>query len=266
MKQLFTFIFNILLFVSFQTQAQLTLFDEDFETGYTAGSTAIAVEPLMLQGWGSDFTYQTINDPGNGANSSDFFVRMVRGGTTNYAVIQNVAELESGKTYEYKISVKPASGQTGAYKLQVIDTENGNAIVAGGTAGVKPTTASWNDLTISYIAGASQNYAFRITKSWGNAGADFDNISLVCTNCSTASVSKINDFQFNIYPNPAKERLRLQTELPLERVDIFSLTGSKVLSQSYTEEVEIGMLSKGVYMLQATSSDGRVATQKLIKQ
>ena len=264
MKHLFTFLLFTLL--SFQANAQLTLFDEDFETGYTAGNTAIAVEPLMLQGWGTDFTYQTVSDAGNGASSSDFFVRMVRGGTANYAVIQNVAELESGKTYEYKISIKPASGQAGAYKLQVIDTENGNAIVAGGTAGVKPTTASWNDLTISYIAGASQNYAFRITKSWGNAGADFDNISLVCTDCSTASVSKTNDFQFNIYPNPAKERLRLQTELPLKHVDIFSLTGSKVLSQSYTEEVEIGMLSKGVYMLQATSNDGKVTTQKLIKQ
>jgi hypothetical protein len=265
MKHLFTFLLFTLL--SFQANAQ-TLFDEDFETGYTAGNTAIAVEPLMLQGWGTDFTYQTVYDAGNGASSSDFFVRMVRGGTTNYAVIQNVVALESGKTYEYKISIKPASNQAGAYKLQVIDTSgDDDVIVAGGTAGVKPTTASWNDLTISYIAGASQNYVFRITKSWGNAGADFDNISLVCTDCSTASVSKTNDFQFNIYPNPAKDVISFQSELPLASVEIFSLTGSKVLSQSNNvRQVEVGNLAKGIYMLKASAVDGKVATQKLIKE
>ena len=182
MKHLFTFLLFTLL--SFQANAQLTLFDEDFETGYTAGNTALNVSPLMLSGWGNGFTFTVVNDHGNGAGSSNFFTRMNRGGNGNYAAIQNLVQLESGKTYVYKISIKPAlANQKAAYKLQVIDTVV-DVIVAGGNTGVKPTTASWNDLTISYTAGASQNYAFRITKDWGNAGADIDNISLVCTDCS----------------------------------------------------------------------------------
>jgi hypothetical protein len=50
-------------------------------------------------------------------------------------------------------------------------------------------------------------------------------------------------------------------------VEIFSLTGSKVLSKSNNvEQVEVGNLAKGIYMLKATAADGKVATQKLIKE
>ena len=88
-----------------------------------------------------------------------------------------------------------------------------------------------------------------------------------CTDCQTASFSDLNDFQFNIYPNPAKGVIGFQSELPLESVEIFSLTGSKVLSQSNNvEQVEVGNLAKGIYMLKASAADGKVATQKLIKE
>jgi hypothetical protein len=268
MKHLFTFL--LFLFIA-QTQAQETLINETFETGWTADSNVIPAENeegtpaanLKLQGWGDGFTFTVVNDAGNGANSSDYFAKMNHGGAGNYAVIQHLVEATIGDIYEFNISLKPdLAGQAGSLKLEVIDLANNNNVVAGP---VKPTGGAWSDLTLSYTAAATQNYAFRVTKVWGNAGASFDNISLTLVQ-STASLSDLNDFQFNIYPNPAKERLRLQTELPLKHVDIFSLTGSKVLSQSYTEEVEIGMLSKGVYMLKATSNDGKVSTQKLIKE
>jgi hypothetical protein len=90
-----------------------------------------------------------------------------------------------------------------------------------------------------------------------------DNFSIT----STLSTKQINDFQFNIYPNPAKDVIGFQSELPLASVEIFSLTGSKVLSKSNNvEQVEVGNLAKGIYMLKATAADGKVATQKLIKE
>ena len=90
-----------------------------------------------------------------------------------------------------------------------------------------------------------------------------DNFSIT----STLSTKQINDFQFNIYPNPAKDVIGFQSELPLASVEIFSLTGSKVLSKSNNvEQVEVGNLAKGIYMLKASAVDGKVATQKLIKE
>jgi hypothetical protein len=84
---------------------------------------------------------------------------------------------------------------------------------------------------------------------------------------STLDTQELNDFRFTLYPNPAKGVIGFQSELPLESVEIFSLTGSKVLSQSNNvEQVEVGNLAKGIYMLKASAADGKVATQKLIKE
>ena len=269
MKHLFTFL--LFLFIA-QTQAQETLINETFETGWTADSNVIPAENeegtpaanLKLQGWGDGFTFTVVNDAGNGASSSNYFAKMNRGGSANYAVIQHVVEATVGDKYVYNISLKPvAAGQAGSLKLEVIDLVNSNNVVAGP---VKPSGGAWSDLTLSYTAAATQNYAFRVTKVWGNAGASFDNISLTVVG-ATASVSDVNDFQFNIYPNPAKDIISFQSELPLASVEIFSLTGSKVLSQSNNfEQVALGNLAKGIYMLKASAADGKVATQKLIKE
>ena len=270
MKHLFTLLFIFIL--SFQTHAQNALINETFEAGWAAGDNILKAgseagspaDNLGLQGWGDGFTYTMANEAGNGAASSDFFGKMNHGGVANYAVIQRVVEATAGDVFEYKISLKPdLAGQAGAYKLEVIDAVNNNAVVAGP---VTPSGGNWSDLTISYTAAATQNYSFRVTKNWGNAGLSFDNISLTVVP-ATASVSDVNDFQFNIYPNPAKDVISFQTELPLERVEIFSLTGSKVLSQSNNvKQVEVGNLAKGFYMLKASAVDGKVATQKLIKE
>ena len=269
MRHLFTFL--IFLFIA-QTQSQETLINETFETGWTADSNVIPAENeegtpaanLKLHGGGDGFTFTVVNDSGNGANSSDYFAKMNRGGTANYAVIQRLVEATIGDVYEYNISLKPdISGQAVSLKLEVVDLANDNNVVAGP---VKPSGGAWSDLTLSYTAAATQNYAFRVTKVWGNAGASFDNISLTVVR-STASVSYDNDFQFSIYPNPVNNVIRFQSELPLEQVEIFSLTGSKVLSQTNNvEQVDIGNLVKGIYMLKASAADGKVATQKLIKE
>ena len=270
MKRLFTLLSIFIL--SVQIQAQDTLINETFETGWTDDSNVIPTENeegtpaanLKLQGWGDGFTFTVVNDSGNGANSSDYFAKMNRGGTANYAVIQRLVEATIGDVYEYKISLKPdVAGQAGSLKLEVIDLANNNSVVAGPE---KPTGGAWSDLTLSYTAAATQNYAFRVTKVWGNAGASFDNISLTVVP-STVSVSYLKDFQFSIYPNPSNNVIRIQSELPLESVEIFSLTGSKVLSQlNNVEQIEVGNLAKGIYMLKASAADGKVATQKLIKE
>ena len=143
MKHLFTFLLFLFLV---QTQAQETLINETFETGWTADSNVIPAEneegtpaaKLKLQGWGDGFTFTVVNDGGNGASSSDYFAKMHRGGTANYAVIQHLVEATIGDVYEYNISLKPdVAGQAGSLKLEVIDLANKYIVVAGPV--VKPS-------------------------------------------------------------------------------------------------------------------------------
>jgi hypothetical protein len=143
LKHLFTFL--LFLFIA-QTQAQETLINETFETGWTADSNVIPAEneegtpaaKLKLQGWGDGFTFTVVNDGGNGASSSDYFAKMNRGGTANYAVIQHLVEATVGDEYVYNISLKPdIAVQAGSLKLEVIDLANKYIVVAGPV--VKPS-------------------------------------------------------------------------------------------------------------------------------
>ena len=70
----------------------------------------------------------------------------------------------------------------------------------------------------------------------------------------------------DVYPNPATETLSLNAE-GLLQVDIYSLDGRWVTSQNKGfEAINVCQLSKGIYLLKATYSDGNKAMKKFVKK
>jgi hypothetical protein len=258
MKHLFTF----LLFVSFslQANAQQTILNENFETGYTDGADLKGVNGWQV--FQENPVVQTIQSTGSGNNNSDWFVEFRTGG---YQEIQMVKELVSGKTYTFKAYFKRTNGFNGKMIIRVMKL--GGAPVEIDKSSDGGVNSGYEERLLTFTADESVNYGFRIQQKFGSSYFQIDDVEINCTDCQTASLSDLNDFQFNIYPNPAKDVISFQSELPLESVEIFSLTGSKVLSQSNNvRQVEVGNLAKGIYMLEASAVDGKVATQKLIKE
>jgi hypothetical protein len=259
MKHFFTF----LLFISFslQVNAQQTILNENFETGYTDGADLKGVNGWQV--FQDNPVVQTIQSTGSGNNNSDWFVEFRTGG---YQEIQMVKELVQGNTYSFKAFFKRTNGYNGKMLIRVMKL--------GGAAPLEIDKSSdggvnngYEERLLTFTADESVNYGFRIQQKFGTSYFQIDDVEINCTDCQTASFSDLNDFQFNIYPNPAKDVISFQTELPLESVEIFSLTGSKVLSQSNNvRQVEVGNLAKGIYMLKASAVNGKVATQKLIKE
>ena len=259
MKHLFTF----LLFISFnlQANAQQTILNENFETGYTNGADLKGVNGWQV--FQENPVVQTIQSTGSGNNNSDWFVEFRTGG---YQEIQMVKELVSGKTYTFKAYFKRTNGYNGKMLIRVMKLV-GTPPVEIDRSPDGGVNNGYEERLLTFTADESVNYGFRIQQKFGSSYFQIDDVEIICTDCQTASVSDVNDFQFNIYPNPAKDIIGFQSELPLERVEIFSLTGSKVLSQTNNmKQVEVGNLAKGIYMLKASAADGKVATQKLIKE
>ena len=83
----------------------------------------------------------------------------------------------------------------------------------------------------------------------------------------TFTVSKIQDFELSLYPNPAKDTVRISAAESIDRMRIYDLTGKLVKQASPHKaafSVDVSGLSKGVYLVKLNAGD-REATTKMIK-
>jgi hypothetical protein len=81
------------------------------------------------------------------------------------------------------------------------------------------------------------------------------------------SVAKANDFELSLYPNPAKDIVRISAVESIEVVRIYELSGRLVKQASPCKaafSVDVSGLSKGVYLLKLSAGDKEAIT-KMIK-
>ena len=91
----------------------------------------------------------------------------------------------------------------------------------------------------------------------------FDNISLVAT--ATASTEDIFAANFSVYPNPATNLINISSVKSIEKAEIFSIIGKRVVSTTSLKnnKIDVSSLAKGVYILKLVSGDV-VGTRKII--
>ena len=73
----------------------------------------------------------------------------------------------------------------------------------------------------------------------------------------------VEKLKCNLFPNPAKNNLKISMATELKSVEFFALDGKKVIS-SDQEEINISGLSKGMYIIKVEDVEGSVSTQKLV--
>jgi xyloglucan-specific exo-beta-1,4-glucanase len=75
----------------------------------------------------------------------------------------------------------------------------------------------------------------------------------------------LNQDHLVIYPNPAKESINISSQTAIEKVEIYSVTGQKVMD-STSAKINVQHLAQGVYIVRAQLKNGKVQTQKFIKK
>jgi len=94
-----------------------------------------------------------------------------------------------------------------------------------------------------------------------------DNQALTISNgnftTSTVGVEALSvSGQLQIYPNPAKDDIFIESDLPISRVEIYSLSGSLVLSENNVDKsVSVATLPAGVYLLKAYTDKGATVSR-----
>ncbi|WP_169516049.1 T9SS type A sorting domain-containing protein [Flavobacterium tegetincola] len=80
-------------------------------------------------------------------------------------------------------------------------------------------------------------------------------------------MNDFNNTKLAIWPNPAKDNIQF-SGADITEVRVFDLLGKQVLLQNLnvgTSTVDISSLKNGIYMVQASDTNGATSTVKLVK-
>ena len=97
---------------------------------------------------------------------------------------------------------------------------------------------------------------------------DYQAVFFVAGDCELLGVEDMSSFDFSYFPNPVNDVLTIQSQKAVKSVEVFNLTGQKVLNTSKLTkgEVNVSALSAGVYVFKATLENGQIETFKVVKK
>jgi hypothetical protein len=128
----------------------------------------------------------------------------------------------------------------------------------------------------SWISYNSKSKSFTLSPTNENAGDHViyvtasdpeglkDTLTLKVKVKSTVEIGSLQNEEFKIYPNPAKDYVSIQTSEKVNEVYIFDIFGKiRLQSTSYNGKIDVSALKRGIYVMQIITDKG-THTEKLI--
>lgn len=104
---------------------------------------------------------------------------------------------------------------------------------------------------------------------WDSLNQWVDTCSAIyCNTFQLASLSELNNSPLSLYPNPASDLVSIVAKKEGVEVVITDVKGVVVLTSKSLSDIDISMLTKGLYYVQLRDENGTIAskTERLIKQ
>ncbi|MDR3046556.1 MAG: Omp28-related outer membrane protein [Bacteroidales bacterium] len=184
---------------------------------------------LVTDRYASETTYKVFNSEGTVIDSGGPWANLPNNGTTIHLIPLIIPE-------------------AGCFSVEIFDSY-GDGINSGAGAGYVDILDSANRA---------------IVHSNGKFGTGIV-FYLECTRATPLSVETLLSDKFNLYPNPTTGLLRIESELPVQGVDVFNVQGQKVANFNNTNELDVTSLSAGIYVIKINSGT-EVHTTKFVKQ
>ncbi|HLW63245.1 MAG TPA: T9SS type A sorting domain-containing protein [Flavobacterium sp.] len=135
----------------------------------------------------------------------------------------------------------------------------GNAILYEGTA----ATAPLSNITAALRNGAGCSDSDDNSADF-TVGTPNPRNSQTAVNICATSVKQNNILELSLFPNPATEVLYITSNTDSQKdVQLFDMTGKKVLNVTTTSQINIAHLRAGIYIAKITEN-GKTATRKII--
>lgn len=88
-----------------------------------------------------------------------------------------------------------------------------------------------------------------------------------CDTLTSASTDEIFLENFNIYPNPAENKLYIDSpNSNISNVEILDMHGRLILKQEYKESIEVSKLKNGIYFIRIIIDDKKQVLKKFVKK
>lgn len=93
-----------------------------------------------------------------------------------------------------------------------------------------------------------------------NDGTNITATETITVNDPNMSINEVNSFALELFPNPAKDYIKVQSASPIEKLEVYDLRGGLLLQVENSTTLNLSNLRAGNYVLKA-HSDGAVATK-----
>lgn len=124
----------------------------------------------------------------------------------------------------------------------------------------------WKEVKYSFVVPEGVTKVRHLYFSNVTAFKYVDDFSVV--EASTASVDDVQQFDFELYPNPASDFIKVSAVENFDKVAIYNLLGKLIYEETVsnnTKEINVSNLSDGIYFIKASKGKS-VETYKFIKQ
>ncbi|MGC3979401.1 MAG: T9SS type A sorting domain-containing protein [Paludibacteraceae bacterium] len=126
-----------------------------------------------------------------------------------------------------------------------------------------------NELFSAYVAGSVMRETAATQKITNYTSTTTDHTPISATfrfTVPTGLQSLFQEANISLYPNPASDCVFIRSDVGVQRVAIYDLTGSLVLTlNSVTQGVDISQLPRGIYIVQLNTEKG-IYLQKIMKK
>jgi hypothetical protein len=163
--------------------------------------------------------------------------------------------------YTFTFYVKGTAGQVITPWFFV--TGSGNVLPNEGDYTIV-NTGEWEQVVRTHSIPAAVNVTARIRLKTVESSVNIDDVSLVLT-----SSLGVDDFssteKIELFPNPVKDILSIDSRSGIKKLAVFNLLGQKVMVKENTNSLNVNKLKPGAYILKIVDENDSVSTKKFIK-
>jgi Pregnancy-associated plasma protein-A/Secretion system C-terminal sorting domain len=206
---------------------------------------------------GNAVAYEFLSEPIDFSAASDLTI------THDFAFAQILAT--NGDFYRIYTSVN--CGETWQLRRTFLGLNSLQTAPAQTTPFV-PTAAQWKSDTMTLVSASVLSdkllVKFRFDCKGGN-NFYIDNIQIAQRNKLNINDNFIQEF--NVFPNPAMNKIKISSEFKMNSISIFDLQGKLIIESKLNEneaQIDLEQISRGIYTVFVRFENGLVEVKKLI--